>query len=345
MILNNIKRNPKATHRSIKKETKLHVIRVFEKGIEEAFKIAKIKSPRTFKIKTKEEKKKIIIDYIRKHPKVGGHILAKKTKINFNTIFKNIEEAFKEAGVKYPRKIDKRTREEKMKLIIETIKKNPLMTIKELLINLKLSPYKYFKSLDDIYKKAGIKRIKGQEKRTRKRQKKIITFIQQNPLATQREINKACNTHVQSLFPRGIFEAYEKAKIKFPFERLRLYGVGLKEIRERAKTFEEEIAQKLSGFGNVERLVKTKRGFADIVLERKGKKVIIEVKDYQNKDISKSQIGQLNKYLEDCDCNLGFLVCRNKPKKDKFLIGKKQLFILNETELNKICNLIDGIVA
>ena len=47
---------------------------------------------------------------------------------------------------------------------------------------------------------------------------------------------------------------------------------------------------------------------------------IIEIKDYKAKDISISQIKQLNKYLEDCDCNLGFLICNKKPKKDKLLI-------------------------
>lgn len=54
---------------------------------------------------------------------------------------------------------------------------------------------------------------------------------------------------------------------------------------------------------------------------------------------------QLNKYLEDCGCNLGFLICHNKPKKDKFLIGKNEIFILDKEELNKIPNLIDGSVV
>ena len=109
--------------------------------------------------------------------------------------------------------------------------------------------------------------------------------------------------------------------------------------------FEAEIARKLSGFGKVSRLVKTTRSVADIILERKGKKVIIEVKDYQNKDISRSQINQLNKYLEDCECSMGFLICHNKPKKDRFLIGKNRIFIINGTEMNKICKFIDGTVG
>ena len=64
IILGYIKKNPNATHRDIKKRTKLHVTRVF-KSLEDAFKLAGIKSPRTFKIKTKEEKRKFILEYIK----------------------------------------------------------------------------------------------------------------------------------------------------------------------------------------------------------------------------------------------------------------------------------------
>lgn len=63
---------------------------------------------------------------------------------------------------------------------------------------------------------------------------------------------------------------------------------------------------------------------------------MIEVKDYEAKEISISQIKQLNKYLEDCNCNLGFLICFKKPKKDSFLIGKNKRFIVDESELDKI---------
>lgn len=91
--------------------------------------------------------------------------------------------------------------------------------------------------------------------------------------------------------------------------------------------------------------MKTKRGFADVVLERKGKKVIIEIKDYKAKDISVSQIKQLNKYLEDCSCDLGILICHNKPKKDKFLIDKNKILVLEDSELNKIPRIVDGAVC
>lgn len=84
-----------------------------------------------------------------------------------------------------------------------------------------------------------------------------------------------------------------------------------------------------------------KRGFADIIFERK--KSVIRIKDYELKDISISQINQLNKYLKDCNFNLGFSVSYKKPPKDNFLIGKNKIFILEKSELNKIPVLMKGL--
>lgn len=344
IIINYLKKNPKATYKDIRNATKLHPNRIF-KSLKYAFEEAGINPPRTFDIKNREERKRIIANYIKRNPKAGGQAIAKDTKINVCNSFKGIKEAFEFAGVNYPREIDLRKDEEKKKQIINFVRENPLITIQEITKKAKLQPYHFFKNTKDIYKKAGIIPIKKEEKWKLKKQKEIIEYIKKNPLATQRDINKNCKTHVQNTFKRGIFEAYEKAGVNFPFERLKLYGIGLERIRNRAKTFEEEIATILTGYGKVNRLVKTKRGFADVILERKNKKIIIEIKDYKDKEISISQVMQLNKYLEDCECNIGFLICHNKPKKDKFLIGKNKIFILDKGELNKIPSLIDGTIG
>jgi len=339
-IINYIKKNPKTTYKDIRKNLRIHPERYFN-GMGEAFKEARIKSPRNFKHKNKKERQKIIIKFIRKNPWVGGNTIKKEIKINISSTFKNIKEAYEKTGIKYPRKKSyDRAPEEKRKEIIKLIKENPYITIPELTIQSKAHPYRLFKDLNEIYKKAGIKRIgKGEKIRKRKR-KDVISFIKNNNLATQREINKACKTKVQKIFKKGIFEAYKKAEVKYPFERLKLYGTALKEIKKRARDFEEQIAVTLSGYGNVNRLVKTKRGVVDIILERKNKKIAVEVKDYQNKDISFSQVKQLNKYLEDLDTKLGLLICHKKPKKDKFLIGKNKIFILEKQELDKINKII-----
>lgn len=336
IIIDYIKRNPKATYKEIRKDIKIHPERVFKNGIKEAFEQAGVKPPRTFEIKTKEEKRKIIIDYIRKNPRVGGHTIRKETKINFFTLFKDTEEAFEEAGVIYPREVDKRNKKEKSEEIIRTIKENPFLTINELIKKTKTKPYNFFKSIKELYSIAKINNISRHEKIKFRKRKEVINFIKNTPFATQREINQNCRTHVRDLFNNGIFGAYKEADIEYPYERLIFYGTALKDIKKRAEDFETKIAIELSGYGKVNRLVKTKRGFVDIILERKDKKAIIEVKDYEKKEVSVSQVRQLNKYLEDCNCNLGFLVCAKKPVKDKFLIGKNQIFVLESSEISKI---------
>lgn len=342
IIINFIKKNPNTTTKEIQEKTKLHYERVFKNGLAEAFNEAKIKHPRNLKIKTKKEKERMILNYIKENPGVGGHTIAKEIKINVTSVFPSIKDAYKKAGVEYLRTINNKSREQKRKEIINLVKENPLITISEIMKKTNTQPYRIFRNIKEIYDKAGIKKIKGTQKRTKKKQEEIINFIKKHPLATQREINKSCNTHVQQLFKKGIFEAYENAGVEYPFERLKLYGVGLKEIRERTKTFEEEIAIKLSGYGRINRLMKTKRGVADIIFERKGKKAIIEVKDYQKKDISLSQVRQLNKYLEDCACRLGFLICHKKPKKDKFIIKRNTIIILDKENLDEIPKILEG---
>lgn len=338
-----IRNNPRTTYKEIREKIKLHPERYF-KSLKDGFLEAGIKPPRAYKIRTIEEKRKIIVDFIKKYPNVGSQVIKKQTKINICAVFKSIRDAYKEAGIKYPRgDLYKTSPENKRKEIIKLVKENPYITLNEIIQKTGFTDiYRLFKNLDELYEKAGVKRIGKGEKRKNRKRKKVIEYIKNNTLATQREINQACKTHVQNIFEEGIFEAYKEAGVEFPYERSKLFGASLKKIKKRARTFEDDISIKLSGYGKVNRLVKTKRGFADIILERKNEKIIIEIKDYKAKDISISQIKQLNKYLEDCKCNLGILICHKKPRKDKFLIGKNKIFILEKQELYKIPNLTRG---
>lgn len=344
-----IRENPNATHRDVKQKLHVKVMKIYSGGLEEAFKDAGVKLPRTFKRMSKEEKRKIIIEFIRKNPNAGGHIIKKETKINLIPVFKDTREAFVATGVNYPRDklsiLRKRTNGFKRKQIVEYLRNNPLENIEDVGKRLNVHPYALFSGIDEIYSRAGFPNFDKSAKRKIKKQRIVIEFIKKNIFATQREINFSCKTKVQGLFENGIFEAYEKARIEFPFERLKLHGTAIKEIKKDAELFEEKIAKQLSCYGNVSRLVKTKRGRADIILERKGKKIAIEVKNYKSHEISISQINQLNKYLEDIGANIGFLVCLRKPKKDSFLIGKNKIVILTDLELSKIPNIMDGSVV
>jgi len=335
-----LRKNPNATYNQIKRILHIKIEKVYLGGMKEAFKDSGIESPRNFDKKTKEERRRIIINCIKENPIIGGHTIAKKTKINPSNVFKNIKEAYDLAEVEYPRFKVKKSKEQKRYEIISQIKNNPLITAKDIKEITGINLYKVFKNFNEAYKQAGIKNIHSKNKELIKKQTDIINFIKNNNFATQREINKGCKTHVQEIFNGGIFEAYKNAEVNFPYEQLKLYGIGLKEIRDRAKNFEDEIAIKLSGYGKVNRLIRTKRGVADVIFERKNKKAIIEIKDYKLKEISISQINQLNKYLEDCNCNLGFLICHEKPKKDSFIIGKNKIFILDKDRLESITNLM-----
>jgi len=348
ILLEFIRKNPNATYKEIRQKTKIHPERIF-KTLKDAFEEAEINPPRTFDKKTKEEKRQLILGHIKKNPGVGCQSIKKKFKINVASAFKNIGEAYQKAGIDYPRKINtqlkSRTREKREKLIIDLVKENPLISVSEIAKQTKTQPYHLFKNVEEIYKKSGIKEIYNHKKRTLKKQKQIIEYLKNNPLATQREVNKNCKTHVQQIFPKGILEAYQNANIPYPFERRNIHGAVLKQVKKESKYFEEEIAIKLSGYGQVNRLVRTKRGFADIILERKDKKIVVEIKNYKNKEISGSEVKQLNKYLEDCSCTLGFLICHKTPKKDKFLIGRNRIFILTCRDLEEIPKIIDGSVV
>lgn len=344
-LINYIKNNPFTTHKEIRMALHMKPERVYSGGMAEAFHEAGVSPPRTFEMKSKEKRKEILINYLRKNPNAGMHIVNKETKINYLSVFKNVEEFCDVAGIFYcrqeQRRLQRRTPEERKREIVDLVKNNPLITSEEIMAKTKIHLYRLFQNMDEVYKLAGINWIKRGDKRKLKKRIKVIDFIKLNPLATQREINYFCKTHVQLTFDGGIFEAYNLAGITYPYERLNLHGSALLNIKDRAKNFENEIALKLSGYGTVNKLVKTKRGFADIILERKNKKAIIEVKDYLVHEISISQIKQLNKYLEDCNCNTGFLICKRKPSKDKFLIGKNTIYVLTPDKLSKIPEVID----
>lgn len=345
VLINFIKNNPLTTHKEIRRCLHMKPERVYSGGMAEAFHEAGVSPPRTFKRMTKEEKKKIIIDYIRQNPLSGGHIIRKNTKINFLSIFKNTEDAFRSAGVKYPRedfvRLIKRKTDIKKSEIIKLIRENPLISLDKIGKLTKTHPYSLFKNTKEIYHLAGIPFLSKGDKRRMNKQKIVIAFLKNNPLATQREINSECKTHVQLIFNGGIFEAYDLSGINYPYQRMSFHGAALKEVKIRAEDFETQVALKLSGYGKVNRLVKTRRGFADIIFERNGNKTVIEVKNYLSHEISISQVKQLCKYLEDSSCNFGFLVCRKKPKKDKFLIGNNAIYILTIDELSKIPEVMD----
>ena len=251
--------------------------------------------------RNREEKKIQILDYIRKNPKTTITQLQKNLKVSLIRIFNGgIIEAFHEANIEYPRKIhpkcfrdilkeqhipQSQMKELEKKAIIDFVRANPLATIDDINKTLRLNFYKHFSTLKTVCSIIGINFIDRGPKRTLKKQKEIIEFIKRNPTITQWEINEKCKTHVQEIFKDGIKEAYSKAGIRYPEERLKLYGVSDRIIKKRSHDYENHIIEKLKKLGNIQTQVRIKGGIIDAILEFNNISIIIEIKNYLSKPI------------------------------------------------------------
>ena len=235
------------------------------------------------------------------------------------------------------KKYSKETRKKYKRKLINYIKKYPYSSSPEIYIKIGVRVHDHIFKMKDLYDEAGIKYIKGSQKRMKKIKEKIINFIRDNQKATQWEINKKCNTHVQESFKGGIREAYQLAKIEYPEERRKVYGAARKKIRKRSQKFENNVLNLINQNYYTIKRYKNKNGIADGIVEIDGSLFIIEVKDYQSKPISLSDIKQLNRYIEATEhCKKGILVTSRKNKKENIYIGSNRIFIRTIKELERI---------
>ena len=220
-------------------------------------------------------------------------------------------------------------------MIIETIKRNPLITQVELDKTFHTNIAKLFGNFKKLCEIAGVKYLRYKKRRLKK-QLEIIKYIKDNPNATQWEINKNCKTHVQEIFDGGIKEAYKLAGIEYPKSRRKIYGAVKEEIRKRSFEFEEEIFGILEKLGTVRKHIKTMHGVIDAVLTIGKSSFVVEIKDYQSKTISKSEIKQVEKYLNDLNYSKGLIICSTKNfHKNKIIIGQHKIWIVSKGELSK----------
>jgi len=301
--------------------------------------------------RNREEKKIQILDYIRKNPKTTITQLQENLKVSLIRIFNGgIIEAFHEANVEYPRKMhpkcfrdilkeqhipQSQMKELEKKAIIDFVRANPLATIDDIHKTLRLSFYKHFPTMKIVYSIIGIDFIDRGYKRTLKKQKKVIEFIKRNPTITQWEINEKCKTHVQEIFKDGIKEAYSKAGIRYPEERLKLYGVSDKIIKKRSHDYENNIIEKLKKFGNIKTQVRTKGGIIDAILEFNNTPIIVEVKNYLSKPICFREINQVNKYLLSTGYNYGIIICNKGNSIRTIEIGSNNILIIPEDKIDE----------
>lgn len=330
-LLNYLRQNPRATYQQIKKDIGIKAERIYPKNcIKTAYIKAGIPFSKPLLKRNRQQQIKEVIEFIRKNPICTVIEIQNATKVSVPKVFGKIINAYDLAGITYPR-----SRENIKKEIIEFIKKNPNATSADIGKRFRISVYRHFKNMRNLYKQANIKPITGHKKYSIKKQDKIVRYIKDHPNTTQFEINKECKTHVQEVFDGGIIEAYNKAGVIYPKERRIKYGAAKKDIRDRALKFEYEIIDLLKNFGEVKKYFRTKNGgIADALVKIKDKNYLIEIKDYQSKSISFSEIKQLNNYIINTDnCNNGLLICNSKSKKDKFYIGKNKILVITKEDL------------
>jgi len=319
-----IKTHENATTKEIKLRTGIKVEKAFKYGIREAYKLSGVELPKHLLKRNKDSCKKLAINYVKKNPNCTVSEIRSKLNINVWRLFGGVNNLFKEAKVPYPRK---KKYEKLRKMVINIIKENPYITSQEIYEKIGVNLYNIFKNMQEVYELANVRPVSFREKRKIKKQNKITSYIIRHPGTTQWKINKNCKTHVQELFDGGIREAFEKAGIEYPESRRILYGTANFSIKRRSLIFQKRVVNLLKKFGKVNEQVRTKNGRVDVVFHYKKQIIPIEIKDYRSKPISKSEVRQMEKYLNDLNCKFGIIISSK---------GRRKEFKLNSNKIIKL---------
>jgi len=288
--------------------------------------------------RTRTQQINAVTDIIKKNPKITISDLINKTRVNITYVFGGIRNAYAAAEIPYYKK----SRDVKLKDIINYIQKNNLATTYEINAALNCNFYKYFKSLNDAYLIANVQYISRNLKRAERKRYTIINYIKTHPDATQRDVNSACKTKVQEIFSNGICEAFKQADTQYDFSRRNLHGAALKSVRLSAKALEKNLAdilqQRFEKLGKVFEQVKINAGIIDILLELRNKRIVIEVKDYKAKSVSLSDVQKVKNYVKDINANIGIIITKRKLNKHNDISGIK---IFELTELDKMFSFLE----
>ena len=338
IVRNYIKLHPATTATEIKKVIGIKVEKTYKNGIGEAYKDSKVKLPPHLMKRSVNKRKQLVISFIKKHPNATITEIEKSLSVKVSILFGGIKNAFRTAKIPYPDRFEDVTISKNQ--IIKLIKKDPLITSYEINEKLGVDVYSLFDNLEAAYKLAGTKWISFRKKRKLRKQREIKNYIKKHLNVTQWEINKSCKTHVQDIFKGGIKEAFREARLKYPANR-RIYGTAKTSVKKRAIKFQNDVINILKRFGDVKSQIKTKSGIVDATLKTESGILAIEIKNYNSKPISYSEIKQLDKYLNDLKCRNGVIICKMKNRgENKFKMGSHKIMIRTKDEILK-----DGVVV
>ena len=95
--------HPNCTYRDIRGDTKIKIERIY-KNMKEAYKDANMKLSKNLNKRNKEKPKKDAINFIKNNPTCSVTEIQNKTKVNVERIFGGIINAYKYAGITYPKR-------------------------------------------------------------------------------------------------------------------------------------------------------------------------------------------------------------------------------------------------
>ena len=283
--------------------------------------------------RSKEQLKEAVKNYIRRNPEVTVDNIECKFSVNVHRIFGGIKEAYDASGIKYPR--PKTERNVVRKQVIRLIRNDRLTTAEDIYRKTGVYVYKYFKNLADVYKIAGVEFLPNYLKRRIRKKNLVINYIKANPNATQWEINRDCNCHVQEMFERGIRGAYGIACVEYDKNRRKIYGTAVKSIRKRSADFENKISNLLKERG-ADIQVKTKSGTADAVIGINKDVFVVEIKDYRTKPISDTDIKQIKRYLSDLNLKRGIIVTSGRGEIKRIKNDGFEISITPEDKIDRL---------
>ncbi|MBS3072302.1 restriction endonuclease [Candidatus Pacearchaeota archaeon] len=228
-------------------------------------------------------------------------------------------------------KYSPKTEDKYKKIVYGYIKNNPNASYRDIKNATRIKIERLFEhGMRQAYLEAGVSFSKPLQKRNRKEMiKEVIQYIQKNPKSTITEIQNNTRVTIPKIF-KTIHNAYKLAEIPYP-QRKRYTGSENAEIRKRAADFEDEAINLLSTRGKLIKHYRTKYGIADALLDMEDKKIIIEVKDYQKKNITFHELKQLYRYILGTEhCCDGILVTnKNKWKKGKVYIENNRISVIS----------------
>lgn len=166
-----------------------------------------------------EEKRQLILDYLKNHKNATSREIKLNTKLKLYRYFSGgIKEAYKIANLDLPKHLRKRTKYESQKLVIACIKNNPktanTINIKR---DLNISIPKSFGRLKYAYQAANVnypfKEIEHYKYDKIKKRQDIINFVNGNPNSRYMELQEKFGVKLATIF-KNMQEIYDLAGIK-----------------------------------------------------------------------------------------------------------------------------------